>query len=428
MSIVLAILEGKDAGREFVFERLPILVGRTKACNVVLYHPSISRRHCRFYKEDEHVFVEDLRSINGTFVNGVPVLLNSVLGSGDIVGLGSLKFRFDTLKAEERTELVESPKQDKSAQEHAAQSNGAQEHVAQSNGAQEHVVQSKGAQKHVVQSKGAWSKAACELATLDQLFAFKPTPVAPEQVTSSFLAFEKTLPVAPQEKSFSEKKSAEEKPAEEKPEQNLAPKNLLEEILPEEIEGILPEEFLSEENMFEEGFFEEKLPEELLAEETLARENLKQNLSEEKGPEKTAEETCGEEIVAKKTAEEACCEEIVAEKTSFEESFSEEKQPKQNPVEPTPSKQNHLFEQLLSDEQKLLEEISVEQELLSKQKWDEESLVAEKLPSHPLVEQNSLGFQLHTSKLSRHVLKHPILFTGLGSLLCVLFVLLISRL
>ncbi|MCL2626796.1 MAG: FHA domain-containing protein [Cystobacterineae bacterium] len=99
MGIILAILEGGDLGRQFVFERLPMLIGRTQACSAVLYHPSVSRKHCRFYAKNGQVFIEDLHSTNGTFVNGLPILLPAALYPGDVVAFGPIRLRFDTLPA-----------------------------------------------------------------------------------------------------------------------------------------------------------------------------------------------------------------------------------------------------------------------------------------------------------------------------------------
>ena len=53
-----------------VFEGPPILtVGRTRACNIVVRAPSISKLHARFHLEPE-LSLEDLGSRNGTHVNG----------------------------------------------------------------------------------------------------------------------------------------------------------------------------------------------------------------------------------------------------------------------------------------------------------------------------------------------------------------------
>jgi|GEM_PF-2278562 len=100
MRMILAVLEGKNVGRRFVFERLPFLIGRTTDCAAVLYHPSVSRHHCRFYENANQIFLEDLRSTNGTFVNNTPILFPVALHPGDIIHLGPLYLRFDILQAD----------------------------------------------------------------------------------------------------------------------------------------------------------------------------------------------------------------------------------------------------------------------------------------------------------------------------------------
>jgi len=404
MSIVLAILEGEDAGREFVFDRLPILIGRTEACNVVLYHPSISRQHCRFYQEGNRIFIEDLRSINGTFVNGVPVLLNSVLDPGDIVGLGSLSFRFDTLELSEPMEPSKLPgkgewhkgtpggMQKQEAQEEPVQSEPTQEEPVWSELAQEEPVWSEPAQKEPVHSNGT-----SELPTLDRLFAFKPIPKSaslfPQKEASSL-----------EDKSLSEGMLAKQSLAAQKPtQQSVAQENVFGEILPEEIEEILPDELFSKENLFEEGVVEEKFPEELLAEETLAREN--------RGRRSFFEDKPNGQLGA-----------ILEEEVLRPEALAAE-------VEPSMVPENAREPRLL-DEPQWLEQISVEQTLLAEQKLKPEIFAEAKLPEHTLVRGKavgSFGLQRYMEKTASCILKHPILFTSLGCLLGVLVVLFFSR-
>ena len=59
-------------------------------------HPadlSPSRRHCAFRIENGHVTLSDLDSMNGTFVNGVPVKTR-VLAHGDQLKIGESTFLF----------------------------------------------------------------------------------------------------------------------------------------------------------------------------------------------------------------------------------------------------------------------------------------------------------------------------------------------
>ena len=54
---------------------------------------AVSRLHARIFKQEDKVVVEDLRSTNGTFVNGKKLhpLTGLVLHDGDIVQLGTLQ-------------------------------------------------------------------------------------------------------------------------------------------------------------------------------------------------------------------------------------------------------------------------------------------------------------------------------------------------
>jgi pSer/pThr/pTyr-binding forkhead associated (FHA) protein len=52
-------------------------IGRADECDVVvphsILHADISRRHCELRIDPPHVYVRDLESLNGTFVNGVKI-------------------------------------------------------------------------------------------------------------------------------------------------------------------------------------------------------------------------------------------------------------------------------------------------------------------------------------------------------------------
>jgi hypothetical protein len=64
-----------------------LLMGRHHACDVVLSHLSVSRRHARLTFRDGHWVVRDLESTNGTQVNGEPVVRCRLL-PGDVLTLG----------------------------------------------------------------------------------------------------------------------------------------------------------------------------------------------------------------------------------------------------------------------------------------------------------------------------------------------------
>lgn len=93
MGFQLTIAEGKEAGREFVFEQSSVVIGRTSDCDVVLYDPGVSRRHARVFAEGDEYLVEDLGSSNGTKVNAQPVT-KQPLKEGDRITLGPVIFTF----------------------------------------------------------------------------------------------------------------------------------------------------------------------------------------------------------------------------------------------------------------------------------------------------------------------------------------------
>ena len=71
------------------FRGAEMVIGRIPGCDQVIDLPMISSRHARLFREGDRILIEDLRSSNGTFVNGTRVEGTVVLNSGDEVGLGS---------------------------------------------------------------------------------------------------------------------------------------------------------------------------------------------------------------------------------------------------------------------------------------------------------------------------------------------------
>jgi hypothetical protein len=73
----------------------PVVIGRLPECTVVLSDPNVSRRHAEVRRQGNDVVVADLRSTNGTRVNGVPVN-ETALADRDEISVGSTALRFET--------------------------------------------------------------------------------------------------------------------------------------------------------------------------------------------------------------------------------------------------------------------------------------------------------------------------------------------
>ena len=71
----------------------PIIVGRSPGADIVVGAGYVSGRHARFQLMGQNLFVEDLGSTNGTFVNGAPALEPTALRSNDVVNVGDVAIR-----------------------------------------------------------------------------------------------------------------------------------------------------------------------------------------------------------------------------------------------------------------------------------------------------------------------------------------------
>lgn len=76
-----------------VVDHFPFILGRSSSCDHQVYHPMVSRRHCEVMAEDNGLAIHDLRSSNGTYVNGHRVRELAVLHDGDEINLGCVSYR-----------------------------------------------------------------------------------------------------------------------------------------------------------------------------------------------------------------------------------------------------------------------------------------------------------------------------------------------
>ena len=89
----LTAIAGRLKGSVFAIEDLPVVIGRETAATLCVADASISRRHSRIEKEEDQFVILDLDSLNGTFINDVPVK-RRVLQHGDRVRIGDSQFLF----------------------------------------------------------------------------------------------------------------------------------------------------------------------------------------------------------------------------------------------------------------------------------------------------------------------------------------------
>ena len=82
-------------GRRFRLAGYDLVVGRDPASGICLDDPHISWTHAALRRRGDAVYVQDLGSTSGTFVNGQAVMAPLQLRPGDIVAFAGVSARFD---------------------------------------------------------------------------------------------------------------------------------------------------------------------------------------------------------------------------------------------------------------------------------------------------------------------------------------------
>jgi serine phosphatase RsbU (regulator of sigma subunit) len=88
----LVIFKGPHTGRRFTVQPGATIIGRQPGCGVCLDSPSVSREHARVVCEGGRYFVEDLKSSNGTFLNGKRLRERAPLTADDTLQIGPYSF------------------------------------------------------------------------------------------------------------------------------------------------------------------------------------------------------------------------------------------------------------------------------------------------------------------------------------------------
>jgi len=104
----LELLSGPSSGRGFTVPADGLILGRQgQLAEQVGPDPTVSRKHARVYfSEQGQPVIEDLGSVNGTFVNGRRVSGARSLGDQDVIKIGNVEFRFATPSTRPATTAV----------------------------------------------------------------------------------------------------------------------------------------------------------------------------------------------------------------------------------------------------------------------------------------------------------------------------------
>ncbi len=81
----------------YSMEKDVVTIGRRADNDIAIYDPIVSRRHCVITYENGIYFIEDLGSMNGTFVNGKKILQKSCLDRSCKIVIGNARIHFNAL-------------------------------------------------------------------------------------------------------------------------------------------------------------------------------------------------------------------------------------------------------------------------------------------------------------------------------------------
>lgn len=92
MNVELIVSQGGGRTKKVQLHHETTVIGRRRDCNICIPSSEVSRRHCMLRFHDGYLTVEDLKSINGTFLNDQKIADKTVVYPGDRLAIGPVHF------------------------------------------------------------------------------------------------------------------------------------------------------------------------------------------------------------------------------------------------------------------------------------------------------------------------------------------------
>ena len=90
----LTIVRGPSTGERFILDIPEVTIGRDPNCEVFLNDRTVSRRHAHLSIQGGRAIIEDLGSLNGTWVDA-DIVSSSELFNGSTIQIGTFKMIFN---------------------------------------------------------------------------------------------------------------------------------------------------------------------------------------------------------------------------------------------------------------------------------------------------------------------------------------------
>jgi predicted component of type VI protein secretion system len=93
MSVRLVVLTaGRWRGQSILVKRFPVLIGQEPGCHLRLTASLIGDRHCALWSQGGKIYVRDLTSASGTFLNGQRITEDTPISHSDCLRIGPVEF------------------------------------------------------------------------------------------------------------------------------------------------------------------------------------------------------------------------------------------------------------------------------------------------------------------------------------------------
>lgn len=92
----LVALTNEKSSIVFQIKEKECEIGRASTNSIIINDDKISNFHARILNENNQIWIEDLKSTNGVFVNGKKINKRHVLHDGSLIKLGSTILKFES--------------------------------------------------------------------------------------------------------------------------------------------------------------------------------------------------------------------------------------------------------------------------------------------------------------------------------------------
>ncbi len=100
MSTASFLLKSKQGDLQIAIDG-ELIAGRDDSCGIVLSQGQASRQHAKLSPSAKGIMIEDLKSTNGTFVNGKKITEPTLMAVGDELRIGKIKFSLEAIDLEQ---------------------------------------------------------------------------------------------------------------------------------------------------------------------------------------------------------------------------------------------------------------------------------------------------------------------------------------